>query len=335
MTSGTGRSPTSSTTTCSRRSRRPADPRRPGGKRLTHEDLSGRIIEDELGPLIRGLRRAPGAVPERDAFATASTSIPRGSPTSSPSRRSSTTSMPRWLRWLQPLLSGVFTVDNLDYVRRDAYLTGVATGPVDVERLRRYTFISSRGLTLYEPGLGRPRDLPDGAPVHVPAGLLPSDGPRHRPRPGGRLRAVGPGARRRRGRPSTTCAPTPTSTSTRSSTRPRAGRAASPSRRDPRPGDGTVTPAIADAWRAILLRQPTWRAEARDPRRVRGRAAGRTTSSRRSVRPEPGRVAIDLAEVDARPADAASTDGLLALEARDGSSRRRSRPRSPRSRPTG
>src|SRR5262245_5036706 len=47
----------------------PADPRRPGGKRLTHEDLSGRIIEDELGPLIRGLRRAPGAVPERAAFA--------------------------------------------------------------------------------------------------------------------------------------------------------------------------------------------------------------------------------------------------------------------------
>ena len=61
--------------------------------------------------------------------------------------------MPRWVRWLQPLLSGVFTVDNLDYVRRDAYLTGVAVGPVDVERLRRYTFISERGLTLFEPGL--------------------------------------------------------------------------------------------------------------------------------------------------------------------------------------
>ena len=61
--------------------------------------------------------------------------------------------MPRWLRWLQPLLSGVFTVDNLDYVRRDAYMIGVATGPVDVERLRRYSFIGQRGLSLYEPGL--------------------------------------------------------------------------------------------------------------------------------------------------------------------------------------
>ena len=48
--------------------------------------------------------------------------------------------MPRWVRWLQPLLSGVFTVDNLDYVRRDAWMTGVAID-VDVERLRRYTFI--------------------------------------------------------------------------------------------------------------------------------------------------------------------------------------------------
>ena len=41
----------------------PADPRRDGPKRLTHEDLSQRIIEDELGSLIGGLRRAPGAVP--------------------------------------------------------------------------------------------------------------------------------------------------------------------------------------------------------------------------------------------------------------------------------
>ena len=62
--------------------------------------------------------------------------------------------MPAWVRVLQPLLSGVFTVDNLDYVRRDAYLTGVSMGPVDAERLRRYTFVSERGLTLYESGVG-------------------------------------------------------------------------------------------------------------------------------------------------------------------------------------
>jgi hypothetical protein len=35
---------------------------------------------------------------------------------------------------------------------------------------------------------------------------------------------------------------------------------------------------------------------------------------------EPGVVAIDLAVVDARPADATATDSLLAVEGRDGSS---------------
>jgi len=33
----------------------------------------------------------------------------------------------------------------------------------------------------------------------------------------------------------------------------------------------------------------------------------------------PGEVEIDLAEVDARPAEATATDSLLAVEARDGS----------------
>ena len=35
-------------------------------------------------------------------------------------------------------------------------------------------------------------------------------------------------------------------------------------------------------------------------------------------REEPGRVAIDVATVDARPAEATATDSLLAVEGRDG-----------------
>ena len=132
----------------------PADARRPGSKRLSHEDLSQLIIERELAPLIRGLRRAPGAVAERDSFAPGEEIEPRWLAFLVSKPALVDAAMPAWIRWLQPLLSGVFTVDNLDYVRRDAYLTGVAVGPVDVERLRRYTFISERGLTLYESGLG-------------------------------------------------------------------------------------------------------------------------------------------------------------------------------------
>src|SRR4029079_7295303 len=132
----------------------PEDPRRPGGKALTHEDLSQRIIEDELGPLLRGLRRAPGGVGERDAFADDEAIDPRWVAFLIAKPALADASMPQWVRWLAPLLSGAFPLDNLDYVRRDASLPGVAAGTVDVDRLRRYTFISERGLTLYEPGLG-------------------------------------------------------------------------------------------------------------------------------------------------------------------------------------
>jgi hypothetical protein len=84
----------------------------------------------------------------------------------------------------------------------------------------------------------------------------------------------------------------------------------------PAPGDGTVTPEVADGWRAILLRRPRWRAETeirlsyeRTPPEDELAALGSA---------EPGRVAIDLAVVDARPADATATDSLLAIEGRDG-----------------
>ncbi len=287
----------------------PADPRRPDVKRLTHEDLSQRIIEDELGPLIRGLRRAPGGVPERDAF-TDGESIDPGWVAfliAKPALRDP--AMPPWVRWLAPLLSGVFTVDNLDYVRRDSYLTGVAAGPVDVERLRRYTFISDRGLTLYEPGLGalemfltarrfmyqqvyfhrtvRAIDL-DLAEVFGPSiRAIFGDGS-----PAERLAAYADldeyallhqAARWARGI-----------------------------------DVALVGRPIAEAWRAILLRQPTWRSEAEVRAEYESDAfPGALVAT--LGRGEPGSVAIDLAIVDARPADPASTDGLLALEARDGS----------------
>ena len=78
-----------------------------------------------------------------------------------------------------------------------------------------------------------------------------------------------------------------------------------------------VGQAVADAWRAILLRQPTWRAESEV--RAEYEAGSYPEALVASLgTAEPGQVAIDLAIVDARPADPASTDGLLALETRDG-----------------
>src|ERR1035437_8264249 len=279
----------------------PADPRRTH-KSLTHEDLSQLIIERELGQLIGAIRRAPGAVPERDALAPNEAIDPAWLSFLISKPALADQSMPRWLRWLQPLLSGVFTVDNLDYVRRDAYLIGVSTGPVDVERLRRYSFVGPSGLSLYEPGLGalemfltarvfmyqqiyyhrsvRAIDL-DLAGVFRPSilaifgGASPADDLGHYADLDeyALLHQAALWAR---------------------------GEALSDS---PAPGDGTVTPEVGRAWLAILLRRPRWRAEAEVRRNYEaGDKAAAQAEARKELGPEePGRVTVDLAEIDARP----------------------------------
>ena len=286
----------------------PTDPRRPDGKRLTHEDLSQRIIEDELGVLLGGLRRAPGMVPERDAFADDEAIDPRWVSFLVAKPALADPTMPRWVRWLAPLLSGVFTVDNLDYVRRDAYLTGVAAGPVDVDRLRRYTFVSDRGLTLYEPGLGAlemfltaRRFMYQQVYFHRTVRAIDLD----------LAHVFGPSVRAIFGDDSP------------------AGRLAAYADLDEyallhqaaRWARGIdvdqVGRNIAERWRAILLRQPTWRADAEVRAEYEaGAYPAELVASLGAA--EADRTAIDLALVDARPEDPGSSDALLALERRDG-----------------
>jgi uncharacterized protein len=292
----------------------PEDARRGSDKRLSHEDLSQLIIEHELGDLIRALRRAPGATPERDAFSDAEVIDPRWVSFLVSKPALIDASMPAWVRLLQPLLSGVFTVDNLDYVRRDAFFTGVQVG-IDVERLRRYAFVSERGLTLYEPGVAalegflgarmllhqsvyfhrtvRAIDL-DLAEVFQPAieALFGDDSPAERLADYVDLdeyALLHQAARWARGEDVATDGTS-------------GGR-----------GSGRVSRAVADGWRGILLRRPGWRAEAE--MRASYEAGDEPASEiARLGSAEPGRVAIDLAVVDARPAG----DHRLAIEGRDG-----------------
>jgi len=116
---------------------------------LTHELLGQRIIREELADALRGLRRSPnGAFNSDEQIDPEWICYLMGKSYTHPLE-----SHPKWLPFLKPLLSGVFTADNMDYVLRDSYMCGVAVGPIDIERIIYYSFFSEKGLTLDRSGL--------------------------------------------------------------------------------------------------------------------------------------------------------------------------------------
>ncbi|MFN2568737.1 MAG: HD domain-containing protein [Candidatus Dormibacteria bacterium] len=111
---------------------------------IDHEDVGRYIITEHLADLIRSLRASPGGRfaagewvdPQWVAWVMADADIPGYTP-------------PGWLRACKPILCGPATADNLDYVPRDAYMCGVSLGPVDIQRLIHYSFISDETLVLH------------------------------------------------------------------------------------------------------------------------------------------------------------------------------------------
>jgi uncharacterized protein len=116
---------------------------------VTHEIIGQSIIKEALGGIIKKIRRSPSGPflpgeqldPDQVAFLILK----------DPHKDSSR--YPPWLSLLQPLLGGIYTADNLDYVLRDSFMCGVAIGPVDLSRLIHYTFFTAKGLTLHKAGL--------------------------------------------------------------------------------------------------------------------------------------------------------------------------------------
>lgn len=118
---------------------------------LTHEDIGAHIIVHELGELIRGIRRNPNGklqpLEELDANQVAWLICrPSGKPEDEDGH-------PDWLRKLRSLFSGIYTVDNMDFVLRDAYMSGYNTKAFDISRLIHYSFFSKEGLTIHARGL--------------------------------------------------------------------------------------------------------------------------------------------------------------------------------------
>jgi HD superfamily phosphohydrolase len=116
---------------------------------LTHEIIGQKIIVEKLGKIISLIGRSPSG-----AFARGEVLDPRQiaylikMPEAAEKDK-----RPRWLQLLRQLFSGIYTVDNLDYVQRDAYMTGFSLDMVDIPRLRHYTFFTRDGLTLHQSGI--------------------------------------------------------------------------------------------------------------------------------------------------------------------------------------
>ncbi|MHB8717828.1 MAG: HD domain-containing protein [Candidatus Dormibacteria bacterium] len=116
---------------------------------LDHEDVGRALVLEELGDIIASLRASPSGPfgrgesvdPMWVAWVMADSDIGGYEP-------------PAWLAACKPILCGPATVDNLDYVRRDAYMCGIALAPVDVQRLVHYSFIAGGTLVLHVHGSG-------------------------------------------------------------------------------------------------------------------------------------------------------------------------------------
>ena len=116
---------------------------------LNHEALGAAIIERELGALLRGVRECPSSrMDDGESLDPAQVAMLIQRP-----KANDADQHPRWLVLLRSLFCGLYTVDNMDFVLRDAYMSGYSTQAYDLDRLLRYTFFSDRGLTIHQKGM--------------------------------------------------------------------------------------------------------------------------------------------------------------------------------------
>jgi len=114
---------------------------------IDHEVIGRRLILGELAPLIEGLAASP-----HGDFGRGERVDPRWVAYLISKDELEGFAAPGWLTVLRPLLTGPFSADNMDYVPRDSYICGVAAGPVDIQRILHYSFISEQGLTIHDHG---------------------------------------------------------------------------------------------------------------------------------------------------------------------------------------
>jgi hypothetical protein len=195
-------------------------------------------------------------------------------------------------------------------------MTGVRIAAVDVERLRHYSFIGARGLTLYEPAVGALESFLGARQFLYQQVYL------HRTVRGIDLdmkEAFAPGIRAIYGDISpaenlSAYLELDEYTLLHQAARWSRGQDLSP---NPQPKDGTVTPAVADAWRAVLFRSPRWQMEEELRADYFEEPLPHDLADRLGT-PIPGEVEIDVAYCDPRHVEGDAADRLLAVEGPNG-----------------
>lgn len=114
---------------------------------IDHEDISRFIVEEPLAALVRELRASPTG-----PFELGEAIDPRWVAYLMAAPDLKGFQAPAWIQPLKRILNGLYTADNMDYVPRDAYMCGVAIGPVDIPRLMHYTFLDEQGMLLHQHG---------------------------------------------------------------------------------------------------------------------------------------------------------------------------------------
>ncbi|MFZ5831624.1 MAG: HD domain-containing protein [Planctomycetota bacterium] len=116
---------------------------------LNHELVGCAIIRRDLAPLIRGIRRSPtGVIESGETLDPEQICCLITRP-----KEHAAEDIPQWLRLLRCLFSGLYTVDNMDFVLRDAYMSGYSPRAFDLDRLLHYSLFTAKGLTIHERGL--------------------------------------------------------------------------------------------------------------------------------------------------------------------------------------
>ncbi|MDR1382512.1 MAG: HD domain-containing protein [Planctomycetaceae bacterium] len=118
---------------------------------MTHETLGAEIIRRKLGMMIRKIRRSPsGRLAENELIDPDQIAWLIVRPNE---RTDILANRPRWLQLLRALFCGLYTVDNMDFVLRDAYTSGYSSHSFDLDRLILYSFFTEKGLTIHQRGV--------------------------------------------------------------------------------------------------------------------------------------------------------------------------------------